>query len=217
MALDPAVKAVVARKLEEYEGRYPHLYLDTKGKVTVGVGHMIPNRDAIALVPFYLRSSESDSESSSGSDSGDPGTPATTAQKQQEYDRVHAQKRNYRAAWYQQLCKLVMSDTDIDAQRDRHITVFYQELRIIYRQANGYPLDFDQMPAVAQLALFDMIFNLGATKLQKLFVKFNAALKEGDWIRAGEESNRPDVSPRRNSYVKQLFDNAHQLTSNTTS
>ena len=62
MALDPAVKAVVARKLEEYEGRYPHLYLDTKGKVTVGVGHMIPNRDAIALVPFYLRSSESDSE-----------------------------------------------------------------------------------------------------------------------------------------------------------
>lgn len=98
-----------------------------------------------------------------------------------------------------------MKDADINLQRDKHITSFYTELSGIYTKSNGYPNDFDQLPKNVQLALFDMIFNLGATKIVSSFPNFNKALKAGDWKKAANESNRPDVSAARNQYVKQLL------------
>ncbi|MCW8128402.1 hypothetical protein [Microbulbifer halophilus] len=114
MPLNPTVKTTVSRKLEEYEGRYNHLYLDTKGKVTVGIGHMIPNRVAIAPITMY------------NTNNGQPSTSATLAKKQTEYDRILKQKRNYRAGWYKQFCTLMMKDVDIDIQRDKHIKSLLQ-------------------------------------------------------------------------------------------
>lgn len=34
---------LLRKKLGEYEGAIPHMYLDAKGLVTVGVGHLITN------------------------------------------------------------------------------------------------------------------------------------------------------------------------------
>ncbi|MFC4875135.1 hypothetical protein [Microbulbifer halophilus] len=87
---------------------------------------------------------------------------------------------------------------------------FYSELTTIYSQKNGFQNNFDQMPSEVQMALFDMIFNLGATKLQKLFLKFNDAIKKENWADAATECNRPDVSPSRNNYVKQLLTTANR-------
>ncbi len=53
-----------------------------------------------------------------------------------------------------------------------------------------------------------MIFNLGASKVIKIFKKFDAAIKVGDWKKAANESNRPDVNVARNQYVKQLLTTA---------
>ncbi len=38
MPLKATVKTEVEKKIEEYEGRYNHMYLDSKAKVTIGVG-----------------------------------------------------------------------------------------------------------------------------------------------------------------------------------
>ena len=198
MLLKPAIQHAVARKLEEYEGRHNHLYLDTVGEVTVGIGHLIPDRHSIASVQMYV------------TQNGHPTTPATTVQKQAEYDHISKQKRNYRAAWYKQFCTLQMRDSDINVQRDHHINNFHTELTSLYSRANGYRIPFDEMPDEVQMALFDMIFNLGATRLQSQFIKFNAAIKSQDWVRASQESNRPQVSMTRNTYVKQLFQAAHR-------
>ena len=100
---------------------------------------------------------------------------------------------------------MVIKDSDINLQRDKHINSFYNELTTLYKKSNGYTDDFDKLHNNVQLALFDMIFNLGASKIISSFPRFNKALKAGDWKKAATESNRPDVNAARNQYVKQLL------------
>lgn len=192
MTLNANVRKTVSTKLEEYEGRIDHLYLDIKGKVTVGIGHMIPNAPAMTAVPMHLRGSQ-------------VAKLATFEQKKNEYEVIKKQRAGSRASAYKPHTTLYMKQASIDAQRDNHIHSFYRELCSIYRESNGYKNRFENFPENAQIALFDMIFNLGATKLQNVFINFNQAVKSEDWSKAAEESYRPDVPENRNDFVKGLL------------
>lgn len=171
MPLKSTVKVSVETKLQEYEGRYNHMYLDTKGKVTIGVGHLIPNKSAVATLSLFTVKNNI------------AFTPATLKEKQEEYDTIAKQVKNYKAGWYKKHCKLVMKDADINIQLKKHIKVFYKELSSLYNKANGYAIEFDSMPEEVQIALFDMIFNLGLIKLRTTFSKFNKAIKQKDWMK----------------------------------
>lgn len=201
MALDATVKQEVIKKLEEYEGRVNHLYLDSKGKVTVGVGHLIASKAGMATVQLYTLKN------------GVAAGLATAKEKDTEYDNVSKQKKGYVASWYKQHTKLIMKDTDINAQRDKHIANFYQELTNIYQKSKGYTDDFDNLSKDVQKALFDMIFNLGASKIVHVFKEFNKAVKAGDWEKAAKESKRTGVKAARNEYVKNLLESAAKATS----
>ncbi len=190
MPLNMRVRQQVVRKLEAYEGRVNHFYLDSVGKVTVGVGHLLASRSAVAGVDMIL---------------GAGGAVAGLAEKHDEYDRVVAQPTGYRAAHYRSVTRLVMPDAEISRLRDHHVRVFYQELQTIYARRNGYPDDFDDLPEFVQMALFDLVFNLGATRLRAVFLNLDRAIRAGDWHRAAAQSHRPQVSAARNLYVRQLF------------
>lgn len=186
----------MASKLEEYEGRVNHFYRDSVGCVTVGVGHLVARRDSVrSLVMFTLTN-------------GGPGRPATLTEMQREFDAISALPRGYRADWYGRQATLTMRDREIDALLDAHIDEFYRELTRIYRRSRGYACDFDSMPRGVQLALFDMIFNLGATKIVGTFIQFDRYIKAGDWRRAAESSTRAQVSGSRNEYVRGLLSSA---------
>ncbi len=200
MPLIGSVKSKVSKKIEKYEGRYNYLYLDSLGKVTVGIGHLIVNRSAIASVNMYTVKNNQ------------PMKLATLTEKQVEYDTIAKQNKNYKASWYKQHTKLVMKDVDINAQRDEHIRTFYKELTRYYKKNNGFNSNFDSFPINAQIALFDMIFNLGLTKLKNKFTKFNDAIKKEDWATAAKQSNRPQVGGLRNTYVKELFNDISKAT-----
>lgn len=197
MPLKNTIQTTVQKKLEEYEGRYNHMYLDSLGKVTIGVGHLIESRSAVSGIILYHTKNTI------------PTSLASIKDKQDEFDNVLKQKKNYRASWYRQYTKLIMKDADINIQRDKHINTFYTELCGMYNKSKGYSKDFDDLPDEVQLALFDMIFNLGQTKLRKLFTKFNDAIKNEKWDEAAKQCNRPDVNPARNAYVKNLLTTAH--------
>lgn len=197
MALKSSVRTTVEKSLEEYEGRHNHMYLDTKGKVTVGVGHLIANRVTVAFVTMYTVKNKL------------PSAMATLKQKQDEYDAIAKQKKNYKASWYKQHTSLVIKEIDMNAQRKKHIDTFYAELVGMYKKSNGYANEFDKFTDEVQKALFDMIFNLGQTKLRTIFVKFNEAIKKDKWDDAAKQSNRPDVNAARNTYVKNLFNVVH--------
>ena len=197
MALNSNVRSVVEKKLEEYEGRYNHMYLDSKAKVTVGIGHLIANKAAVISLKMYTEKNKM------------PHMVATMKQKQDEYDNLIKQKKNYKASWYKQHTSLIMKDTDINIQRKNHIDTFYSELVSVYKKTNGFKDDFDNFPVDVQKALFDMIFNLGQTNLRNKFIKFNDAIKQEKWKEAAKQSNRPDVNSTRNGYVKGLFNSVH--------
>lgn len=48
----PAEKATLRLKLEKYEGKISHLYLGSKGFVTVGVGHLLRGLSSAKKVKF---------------------------------------------------------------------------------------------------------------------------------------------------------------------
>lgn len=193
MSLDQQVKTVVADKIEEYEGRVNHFYLDSVGKVTVGIGNLVVNRAAVAGLVLYQQKNDG------------PAQLATLQQKQAEYDNILKQKTGYRSSWYRQYSSLMMEDADIDALLAQRIDSFYQELTGIYKKSKGYPDDFDKLPGKVQMALFDMIFNLGAGKIVNVMVTFNANVKAGEWAKAADSSKRAQISAERNQYVRQLF------------
>jgi len=200
MPLNTIVKMEVSKKIEEYEGRIPHLYLDTVGKVTVGIGHMVPNKVAMSTVTMYRKGANNLL------------VLATATERHAEYDAIKKQSfgRSYGAALFKKHTTLIMKDVDIDVQRDKHIQSFYKEITGYYTTANGFSKEFDSMPVEVQKALFDMVFNLGFTKLKNQYVKFNGFIKLEKWDDAAKQSNRIGISPARNKYVFGLLKSANK-------
>jgi GH24 family phage-related lysozyme (muramidase) len=192
MALHADVRKSLTIKLEEYEGRIPHLYVDSVGRVTVGVGHMIANRNEMASLTFMTGGA------------GVPMRAATLKVKQDEFDAMAKQPKGRRAGWYEQHATLTMRAPDIDALTFAHIDSFHAKLVKAYSKARGHPQEFDSLPHNVQLALFDLIFNVGPTGLTK-FTQFNKSIKAGDWKKAAEQCERSQVNGARNEYVKKLL------------
>ena len=192
MPLNANVRKSLVVNLEHYEGRVPHLYLDDHGNVTVGVGHHVQNRNEMARLTMMTGGA------------GVPMQAATLKQKQDEFDTIAKQPKKRKATWYQQHTQLWMRDVDIDGLLNEHIASFYSSLARVYCKAKGYPKDFDALPQNVQLALFDMIFNLGVTGLTK-FAQFNNSIKDGDWNKAATQCRRLGVNDGRNEYVKKLL------------
>ena len=61
-----------------------------------------------------------------------------------------------------------------------------------------------ETPLSAQIALWDMIYNLGPTGLAQ-FRMLRQAILDGDWEEAAEQSYRNGPSEVRNQYVFGLF------------
>jgi len=193
MALKAKTKKKIVAKLKEFEGSVPHLYLDTKGYVTVGIGHLVASRDDMASVIMYTVVNKL------------PSSLATTAAKKTEYDTIKKEKKGKRASAYKSKTTLIMKEQDILDQKTKHVDAFYVNLKEYYKVTRGFKRNFDDFPENVQLALFDMIFNLGYKGLKTKFPSFNRAIKAEDWRKAAKECNRPDVSVTRNNYVKKLF------------
>lgn len=192
---DVSEKSKLRAKLQEYEGRIEHMYLDTKGFVTIGVGHLITDvAEAKKLNFVTIKDSKK----------------ATGEQVEDDFDSVKKQVKGLVASSYKKHIKLKLSASDIDSLTNKHIEVFEGELKSIYGGAA-----FNDYPSEVRLALFDMIFNLGMTKLKNQYVKFNNHIKEKKWQAAANESKRIGISDLRNDYVKGLLEKAAKSSSET--
>lgn len=169
MALDQSVRTEVVKNILTFEKRINHFYLDSVGKVTVGIGHMMPNKTAVSSITMYKVKNKL------------PGTMATLIEKQKEFDTILKQKKNYKAEWYAKHTTMIMKDADSTSLLNKHVDSFYKELSSTYKKSKGYPDDFDKLDKDVQAALFDMIFNLGANQIVNKFIKFDTALKASDW------------------------------------
>jgi len=178
------------KKLEQYEGKIPHMYLDSKGLVTVGVGFMLGSVTEAQKLPFIVVKTSN---------------KATATEIKNDYDNVKKQTKGLLAGFYKKFTKLKLNPGEIDLLTTKHINSFYSELKRIYP-------DFDTYPSEARLALFDLIFNLGMPELKNNWPNFNKHIKAKDWKAAAAESKRgPPISASRNKYVKDLLEKAAKL------
>ncbi len=160
------------------EGNVPHMYADSIGVVTVGIGHAIFQPQGAHRLPFVRK---------------DTGTAATQPEIDKDYNAVFG-TTNHVASFFDALTDLELSQADIDslvqADFNTHIQI-----------ADAF-FSLDQLPQPVQIALFDLAFQVGGGKgliKGKTYTDLQDALRRRDWARAGHEMdvNLPPT-PQRN-------------------
>ncbi|MCU0703149.1 MAG: hypothetical protein MUF18_04070 [Fimbriiglobus sp.] len=174
----------VKRVIRGHEGDIPHMYLDTKGYVTVAVGQLVSSAAEAQKLTFINRAT---------------GKPATAEEIAADFAEVSKQTKGMVASKYRQYTKLDMPEDARSKLYDTRVAGFLSELK------GKFP-DYDNYPVRVRGALLDMAFNLGTNGLVTKFPSFTAAIKAKDWAKAAKESNRPDVSAGRNSTIRQWLE-----------
>jgi GH24 family phage-related lysozyme (muramidase) len=168
-------------KLKVFEGCVPWMYRDTVGKVTVGVGLMLPDAKAAQSLPFIL------------------GTRAATQQEiAAEYARVDAMPLGRPSAFYKIPTSLELTQETIDAKLSSVLEGFEADLRTEFPHYNT-------LPDSVKMALLDMIYNLGPAGLFKGFPHLMAAVQTGAWAQAADHCMRRGPSTARNAWTRQQF------------
>lgn len=173
-------------EIKASEGEIVHMYLDTVGAVTVGVGNMLPTAAAAQALGFVDRVSLK---------------PATAEAIATDFDTVTKQMKGLNAVAYKVHTKLDLPAVAIDTLLDARIDEFKVEVK------GKFP-KFDTYPLTVQFALLDLAFNLGTNGLVTKFPSLKKAVEAEDWAKAATESNRPQVSAARNATVKKWFTDA---------
>jgi len=174
------------KEIKVSEGSISHMYLDTVGKVTVGVGNMLPDVASSQKLAFVDRKTMK---------------AATKDEIKAEFEKVSKLTKGLKASAYKKDTTLDLSATTIDTLLDNRIETFKKELKLKFPS-------FDTYPMTVQFALLDMAFNLGSNGLVTKFPSFKKAIEAKDWTKAASESNRPQVSSTRNATVKKWLEDA---------
>jgi GH24 family phage-related lysozyme (muramidase) len=166
-----------------FEGNISHMYVDTIGYVTVGIGNMLPDVTAAQRLAFVNRTTKN---------------AATAAEISVDFATVSKQPKGKAARWYRPFTNLDLPDVEVNRLFQKRVQEFQVQLGKVYPR-------YDSYPDPAQLAMLDMAFNLGTSALKNKWPKLNEAIEKQDWKTAADQSNRPDASAVRNAATKALF------------
>lgn len=157
----------------------------TLDNVTVGIGTLLATSDSAAALAFRHR---------------DTDELATEAEIRAEFDLIDdmlgSQERG--AEYYRNVTSLHLPQDEIDRLVVAHMRGDLDDLLRMFPYFGDYPLS-------AQIALWDMIYNLGAGGLLREFPLMRQAIQEGNWEEAARQSHRSGIGESRNDYVRDLF------------
>ncbi len=156
-----------------YEDLFTHMYLDTEGLVTVGLGHRIPDVQEAMDMTFYKR-----------------GTTNKVAKSviMKAYNAVlNSGLLNTKAEKFKDLPgnDIDLDLTEIEKRFDKDVTQFLKLLK-----AEKYFADFETYPAGAQLGMLDIAYTMGVDRFHTIFDVFHAAVDFRNWIAAANQSER---------------------------
>jgi GH24 family phage-related lysozyme (muramidase) len=176
----------------EFEGDIPWLYLDTVGDVAIGIGHMIPDANAMSVVPLAAAD----------------GTSASDSEKRAAYLKVKAaqDKVGQAASVFQSLSPLRLAKGGDQALFQGNFDELFAEAQKLFQNVAG---GFAAWPKEAQLATFDMAYNLGPDRLYKLFPTFREkGLAKRDYLECARQCTRGEIGQARNDWTKSQFEKA---------
>ena len=169
--------------VEQNEGNVPHLYGDSRGNVTVGIGHLVPDlgaAQAIALINKFT------------------GVPATPDEVARDFEIARTLGSEL-ASDYEDPTILRLGPGEADRLFEVDFIVHFSAAD------NFYSMEF--LPAPVQIGLFDLAFQRGGPALVAEYVDLGGALRRRDWSRAGREANAKQT-PNRNAARQQKFQEA---------
>ena len=160
------------------------MYLDSEGNVTVGKGKKLPDASSAAALPFLHDGT---------------GAPASEDEIRAEHDLISGMvaDKGRPATYFGQFTTLFLSQSEIDSLVKDHMRGDFEAM---LRQYPG----FGNLPVSAQIALWDMIYNLGAAGLAG-FQLLRQAIQDGDWEEAARQSHRLKISEERNDFAFDHF------------
>lgn len=167
----------------QFEGCVLHLYLDSVGVISLGIGHACHTLDDALDVP--------------GANSAEAVKSDWDALTRLRASMQPADFRKHAAAFYAAYTQArwtqdgVMAAFDWDVKRHR-------------REMLPFFPDYATYPASVQAALDDMALNLGPG-FAKTWPRFSAAVKSRNWRVAAMECRRPQVGDARNAWTKAQF------------
>ena len=186
----------------DFEGFAQHMYLDVKGNVTVGIGHLIPDAEAATRLNFHHRETN--------------GEVDDKHKRKGKVDAMH--KRNsYNLVLYSGITNgspMAFKDvTHIDLDPVVIGDIFRNDVKQFIHELKAKFPDFETYPASAQLGMLDLIYNMGRKKFFGGFPVFRMALEFRNWIKVAEESHRleeingehNETMKRRNEVVRDWF------------
>jgi GH24 family phage-related lysozyme (muramidase) len=207
----PATAAGFLKEIKVFEGIVRHMYRDSKGLVTVGIGFLIENKFTHAItdegkkMPFVVANTAQ---------------PAGESQILADFDTVikqpyiNSRGKPFPAAHFKKgvtKLEVELSENYINDRFNELVASFWNELQVEYPLFNTYP-----MPV--QFALLDMIFNLGRGKEWKekksgkiksngihKYQDLRRALNVPDWKKAGDSCHRGGIDNTRNMRIQEWF------------
>lgn len=212
--ISPALRTFLNElRTPDFEDDIPYMYVDSEGKITVGVGHNLSaHRDVLKLKFITKRRTR---KAVKGGDQGVPldakrglEMTASTAEIQNDYDFLVKNNglRKYLPTQLEAYTTLELPASDIDSLFDSDLA------GAIAAAKKPFGIAFDGYPESAKAALIDIAFNTGNVAGFQILVM--AILGSGSygkqsmsdrWKVAARESKRGQVKPRRNTVVEQWF------------
>lgn len=119
-------KMTLRKKLVRYEGNVPHMYLDTVGHVTIGVGHLVRKPEDVLKLNLVVAGGER------------AGAIATKEQLTADYENVKKQPLGQRANKYKKHTQLIMKTVEVNRLTNKHIKRFYSELKRLFPEFDDY-------------------------------------------------------------------------------
>lgn len=178
---------ILSKKLEEYNGKVTHLFLNAEGLVCVGIAHVLPTIEDALEVAFTNAQN----------------LKASDEEIRADYAAISELSPNRIASFYKRHVQLTLPNSEIARLTKESIKRYHKDLTQMYK-------GFDQFPSEAKLALFDIIFSMGAAKLED-WMTLNESVRALNWQKAALDSARAFPIPAvRNIYVQGLFEKAHR-------
>lgn len=158
-----------------FEGVVPHLYRDSEGNVTCGVGFLVSSQADLLRMPWS------------------PNVQAAIA----DYHNVRDTDptNQHVAGFFKPLCSARLSDLSMRSMFDIRVAALRRELGDWHLAT---------LPTAAQIALVDMGYNLGAHGLNE-YVRLRAAVTAHAWAIAASECHRLKIGDDRNDATRGLF------------
>ena len=212
----PETTYFAALSSRAFEDTILHMYLDSGGQVTAGIGELLEDEnDALkvhnSVLPFYDPSGHKATDNQVRAEYQSVQTRGTNIEQENESLRaanallnlqgqtVQNQARDnpylgYRAGHYQSVTSLQVKEEDAMTTAKASLQ---RELGYALKTSNFIDIDFATLPEGMQMTIADHAFNMGGTKFGNKYSDFSIALKHRDWKVVKAEINNYYPSARK--------------------